>query len=139
MKYLLDTNIISELIARQPDERVVAWVDAQDPASIYLSVITIGEIQKGIVKLPASKRKETLAAWLRDDLLARFSGRILTITSDVMLRWGELTGMLEQAGKPLPAIVSLIAAITLQGGYALVTRNEDDFKDTGVILINPWK
>jgi toxin FitB len=139
MKYLLDTNIISELIARQPDERVVAWVDVQDPASIYLSVITIGEIQKGIVKLPASKRKETLAAWLRDDLLARFSGRILSITSEVMLRWGELTGRLEQAGKPLPAIDSLIAAIALQGGYALITRNEDDFKDTGVMLINPWR
>lgn len=139
MKFILDTNVISELIARNPHERVVQWVDDQEDANIYLSVMTIGEIQKGIVKLPPSQRKDTLFSWLRNDLLVRFDGRILGITIDVMLRWGELTATLEQAGKTLSAIDSLIAALALHGDYAIVTRNEDDFKDIGVTVINPWK
>ena len=138
MNYLLDTNVISELIARQPQERVVQWIDAQEPTRLYLSVITIGEIQKGITKLPASARKDALHAWLQSDLLLRFDGRILELSVGAMLRWGSLTGRLEQEGRPLSALDGLIAALALHGGYTLVTRNEQDFKDTGVPLINPW-
>jgi len=139
VNYLLDTNVISELIARQPQERVVQWVDAQEPTRLYLSVITIGEIQKGITKLPASARKETLHAWLQSDLLLRFDGRILELSVAAMLRWGSLTGRLEQEGRPLSALDGLIAALALHSGYTLVTRNEQDFKDTGVPVINPWR
>jgi toxin FitB len=139
MNYLLDTNVISELVAKQPNTRLLQWIDTLDPQSVYLSVITIGELRKGIEKLPDSKRKDTLRDWLHTDLLLRFSGRILILDIAVMLTWGTLTGQLERAGKSLSAIDSLIAALAVHHNYTLVTRNEDDFKATGIMLINPWK
>jgi predicted nucleic acid-binding protein len=139
MRYLLDTNVISELVARQPNQDVVGWIDAQDANSVYLSVITIGELRKGVEKLPDSTRKDKLGAWLTDDLLQRFDGQILAIDVNTMLIWGELTGQLERIGRPLPAIDSLIAALALNNSCTLVTRNEDDFRDTGVTVFNPWK
>ena len=139
MNYLLDTSVISELTAKQPNRRVVQWIDTIDPQSVYLSVITIGQLRKGIEKLPDSKRKDTLRDWLDTDLLLRFSGRILILDIAVMLTWGMLTGQLERARKSLSAIDSLIAALAVHHNYTLVTRNEDDFKATSIMLINPWK
>ncbi len=139
MNYLLDTNVISELILKRPNKKVVEWIDRLDPNTIYLSVITIGEIRKGMEKLPPSKRKDRVKEWLEGDLLIRFQGRILEITTEVMLIWGELTGRLEKAGRPIKAIDSLVAAIALQRNYRLVTRNDQDFQGTGVTIFNPWK
>jgi len=139
MNYLLDTNVISELISKQPNKKVVEWIDRLDPNTIYLSVITIGELRKGIEKLPPSKRRDTVKEWLEGDLLLRFQGRILEITIEVMLIWGELTGRLEKQGRPITAIDSLIAATALGGNCHLVTRNEHDFQRVGVAIINPWK
>jgi predicted nucleic acid-binding protein len=139
MKYLLDTNVISELVAKNPNQRAVQWIDSLDPNSVYLSVITIGELRKGIEKLPESTRKDRLRNWLNDELLVRFSERILSLDVDVMLTWGELTARLEQVGRPLQAMDSLIAALALHHQCSLVTRNEDDFKDTGVAVVNPWQ
>jgi predicted nucleic acid-binding protein len=139
VKYLLDTSVISELVARQPNPQVVQWLDSLDPSSIYLSVTTIGELRKGIEKLPGSTRKETLRDWLHDDLLLRFSGRILALDIDVMLVWGALVGQLESRGKPLPAMDSLIAALALHHHCSLGTRNDEDFAETGISIINPWK
>jgi tRNA(fMet)-specific endonuclease VapC len=139
VKYLLDTNVISELAARRPSQPVIQWIDALDADSVYLSVITIGELRKGNEKLPDSPRKNALSAWLTDDLLVRFGGRVLSVDVDVMLAWGELTGRMERSGRRLPAIDSQIAALAIQHNCSLVTRNEDDFKDTGVPVLNPWK
>jgi tRNA(fMet)-specific endonuclease VapC len=139
MNYLLDTNVISELIAREPNQNVVDWIDSLDPETVYLSVITIGELRKGIEKLVRSRRKDQLTVWLENDLLLRFADKIVAITTDVMLVWGDLTGRLERDGKPIAAIDSLLAATALQGKYTLVTRNEEDFQHTGVSIINPWK
>lgn len=139
MNYLLDTNVLSELINKQPNPDVIAWIDQLDPHMVSISVITIGEIQKGIEKLPVSKRRDMMAAWLEHDLLIRFQGRIAEVTIEVMLTWGKLTGRLENEGKPMPAIDSLIAAIVLRGNYTLVTRNDEDFQHTGIKVINPWK
>jgi tRNA(fMet)-specific endonuclease VapC len=139
MNYLLDTNVISELISKHPDQKVAEWLDRLDPNTVYLSVITIGEIQKGIEKLPPSRRREKVKEWLEGDLLIRFQGRILEITTEVMLVWGELTGRLEKEGRPITAVDSLVAAIALEGNYRLVTRNEHDFQYTGVTILNPWK
>lgn len=139
MKYLLDTNVISELVARKPNAQVVQWIDALDPSSVYLSVITIGELSKGIEKLAESPRKDRLRAWLSDDLLVRFDGRLLSLDVEVMLTWGRLIAQLERSGRSLPAIDSLIAALSIHHQCSLVTRNEGDFKDTGVTLVNPWK
>jgi tRNA(fMet)-specific endonuclease VapC len=139
MRYLLDTCVISELIASQPDPAVVRWIDSVDEERLCLSAITIGEIKKGIEKLSDSKRKRTLAEWLEHDLLLRFEGRILPIDTWVMLVWGELTASLERQGRRMPAIDSLIAATALHSELSLVTRNEDDFANSGVALVNPWR
>jgi len=138
MKYLLDTCVISELVAKKTNPKVINWIDSIDPDSAYLSVITIGEIRKGIEKLPDSRRKTTLHSWLIEELLARFSGRILPIDSEVVLMWGQLIGSLESDGKKMAAIDSLIAATALYNHCSLVTRNETDFKHTGIAIINPW-
>ncbi|MBE9115170.1 type II toxin-antitoxin system VapC family toxin [Lusitaniella coriacea LEGE 07157] len=138
MTYLLDTCLISELVAKQPNQRVVDWLDAQSPEALCLSVITIGEIAKGISKLVASQRKDSLTIWLNETLPARFAGRIIGIDFATMVLWGELVGQLERQGRVLPIIDSLIAAIALQNSLQLVTRNESDFAGTGVIIINPW-
>jgi predicted nucleic acid-binding protein len=138
MTYLLDTCLISELVAKQPNQKVLDWVDAQVPETLYLSVITIGEIAKGICKLTPSKRKESLTTWLNETLPNRFEHRILTLDVSTMVLWGNLVGQLEQNGRPLPAMDSLIAAIALQHSLSLVTRNEKDFAGTGVVIVNPW-
>ncbi|MBO1050918.1 MAG: type II toxin-antitoxin system VapC family toxin [Dolichospermum sp. DET73] len=138
MTYLLDTCLISELVAKQPNQKVLDWVDAQVPETLYLSVITIGEIAKGICKLTPSKRKESLTTWLNETLPNRFEHRILTLDVSTMVLWGNLICQLEQNGRPLPAMDSLIAAIALQHSLSLVTRNEKDFAGTGVVIINPW-
>lgn len=138
MSFLLDTCVISELVARQPNPAVLQWVDSVDENMLFLSAITIGEIKRGIEKLPDSKRKSVLQAWLEDDLLIRFRERILPIDTAVMLIWGQLAADLEMQGRPMPAIDSLIAATCLEGKLDLVTRNEGDFVNSGVTVINPW-
>jgi tRNA(fMet)-specific endonuclease VapC len=139
MRYLLDTNVISELVAKQPNTHVVDWLDQLDPDSLYLSVITIGELRKGIEKLPNSQRKDKLRTWLTEELLVRFRERILVVDIDVMLAWGELVGQLERRGRVLGAMDSLVAALALAHTCVLVTRNEADFQDTGLNVLNPWK
>jgi toxin FitB len=139
MTFLLDTCVISELIAKQPNLRVVQWVDSIDEDKLFLSALTIGEIKRGIEKLADSSRKSALAEWLEDDLLIRFTDRILPIDIPVMLVWGQLTAGLEKQGRRMPAIDSLIAATCLQGRLDLVTRNETDFAHSGVAVINPWE
>ncbi|WP_063628687.1 type II toxin-antitoxin system VapC family toxin [[Scytonema hofmanni] UTEX B 1581] len=104
----------------------------------YISAITIGEIAKGISKMTASKRKKSLTNWLNETLPNRFEQRILSIDFSTMVLWGNLVGQLEQNGRPLPAMDSLIAAIALQNSLSLVTRNENDFAGTGVVIVNPW-
>lgn len=138
MTYLLDTCLISELVAKQPNQKVLDWVDAQVPETLYLSVITVCEIAKGICKLTPSKRKDSLTTWLNETLPNRFEHRILTVDVSTMVLWGNLVASLEQNGRPLPAMDSLIAAIALQHSLSLVTRNENDFAGTGVVIINPW-
>jgi toxin FitB len=137
MKYLLDTCVISELISKQPNQAVLNWLDAQLQQDLYLSVITIGELVKGVGKLPDSKRKSNLQIWF-DDLLIRFSERIVPLELNTMLLWGRLISSLEPTGRILPLMDSLIAAIARQGGFTLVTRNEKDFAGTGLTIFNPW-
>lgn len=138
MKYLLDTSIVSELVSKRPNEQVIKWIDGIDDQLAYLSVITLGEIKRGIEKLPESHRKKRLDNWLHEELLIRFAERVLAIDLPVMLAWGTLVARMERKGKPLPALDSLIAAIALHHDLQLVTRNVRDFAGTGVTLVNPW-
>ena len=124
---------------REPDPRVVRWVDELDPRGVYLSVVTIGELSKGVEKLPESRRKTALSDWLKSDLLIRFEGRILNLDVVAMLAWGVLVGRLGREGRSLPAMDSLIAALALHHDCALATRNEADFEGTGVKVVNPWR
>lgn len=139
MNFILDTNVISELVAAQPDPDVTRWIESIDPQTVYLSVITVGELKKGIEKLPNSRRKTVLEAWLVNDLLVRFQDHLLPIDTSVILTWGSLIARMEEIGKPMPAIDSLIAATTLHSGYTLSTRNVGDFEHTGISVLNPWE
>jgi toxin FitB len=138
MKALLDTCVISELVSKQPDLKVVEFVDSLDPEDIFLSVITIGEIVKGIEKLPKSRRKTELQIWLKEDLLVRFEGNILMLDTEALMKWGVLMAHLEATGRIMPAIDSLIAATALAKKMVLVTRNVNDFEGSGVEILNPW-
>lgn len=138
MNYILDTNVVSELVSRSANPKVLEWIGGIDQDSAFLSVITVGELKKGIEKLESSKRKKTLLSWLEEDLLVRFSQRILELDLSVMLVWGGLVARLEKEGKPLPAIDSLLAATTLNTGFTLVTRNTKHFKHTKIAVLDPW-
>lgn len=139
MKYLIDTCVISELVTKQPNPKVVDFIDSLDPEDVYLSAITVGEIAKGIEKLPASNRKQELHDWLKEDLLVRFGGKIVPLDTDILLAWGALTARLETKGQKMPAIDSLIAASVLTYDFVLVTRNTEDFQAASVELVNPWE
>lgn len=136
MSYLVDTNVISELRRSAADPGVVAWFADRPATTLYLSVLTLGEIRKGIEALPNGKKRLVLRDWLEVDLPAFFAGRILLIDAPVVDRWGRL---LARVRRPVPAIDSLIAATALQHGLALVTRNETDFKFPELDVINPWQ
>jgi predicted nucleic acid-binding protein len=137
--YVLDTNVISELMKPLPDHRVVAWVDARENESLFLSAITIGELMRGVAKLPRSARHMATEAIINDALIPHFASRILPVTHQVMVTWATLTITCERAGRTLPAIDSMIAATALHHRLTLVTRNTRDFRDTGVPLIDPWE
>ena len=135
MSYLLDTNVLSELRRKQPDAQVLQWFAQRPPGTLYLSVLTLGEIRKGVEALAYQPRRLLLLDWLETDLPAFFSGRILGIDTAVADRWGRLVA---QAGRPLPAIDSLLLATAAQHGLILVTRNVRDAQGLGQQVINPW-
>ncbi len=138
MKFLLDTCIISELSKPNPDARVAQWITSQHETDFCLSVLTIGEIQKGITKLTDSKKKLSLQEWLDQELKARFENRILAISGRVAQKWGEIQGDSERQGKKMPVIDSFIAVTGLVHNITVVTRNIDDMIQSGVALFNPW-
>lgn len=135
MSYLLDTNVISELVRPQPDERVLAWFEQAPDRALHLSVLTLGEIRKGVEKLPDSKRRERLRLWLEQELPQWFEDRLLSVDTAVADRWGR---MLAQAGRPVPAIDSLLAATALHHELRVVTRNKGDFPFPDLEVINPF-
>jgi len=139
LNYLIDTCVISELVKPKPDLRVTQWVRSQDEESLFLSVITIGEIQKGIYKLPDDrKKKQQLQNWLSNELQQRFKERILEITIGTALVWGQVLGTCEKKEVNFPAVDSLIASQGVFHKMTIVTRNISDMKPSGVQLINPW-
>jgi predicted nucleic acid-binding protein len=136
--YLLDTNCISEAVSAKPNARVLEWLDAADEGILFLSVLTLGEIRKGIAGLSSSRRRTQLEVWLERELPARFAGRILAIDAAVADRWGTLAADAKRRGKPLGSIDALLAATALQFELTLVTRNTADFAATRVSLLNLW-
>ena len=139
MNYLLDTCVVSEFAKRAPSPNVIRWLAEVDENKLFLSVITLGEVRRGLERLSDSPRKVQLNEWLNEELIRRFSSRLVQIDSEVMLLWGGLTARLEKEGKAMPVIDSLIAASALYHHLYLVTRNVSDFAHTDLPAINPWE
>jgi toxin FitB len=137
--FLLDTNVISEAVGAKPDPRVLAWLEAADEGLLYLSVLTLGEIRKGLALLPQGKRRTRLETWLEVELTGRFRGRILAIDASIADRWGQLAAEAKKKGRALSSIDGLLAATALDRNLTLVTRNVRDFRDTPVGLLTPWE
>jgi predicted nucleic acid-binding protein len=137
--FLLDTNCISEITRVQPEPRVLQWFNVADETLLHLSVLTLGEIRKGIAGLPQSARRSQLESWLEVDLQARFSGRVLPVSAAIADRWGVLAAESKRKGRPLSVIDGLLAATALQFNFTIVSRNVNDFADTRVPVVNPWE
>lgn len=139
MTFLLDTCVISEMVKARPNLAVVRWIDSVEEGKLFLSVLSLGELEKGIAKLQDVSRKDVLREWLEQDLAERFAGRILPIDTSVAVAWGKMQGEAERNGNKLPAIDSLLAATAQTNGLTLATRNVVDFERCGSRVFNPWE
>jgi predicted nucleic acid-binding protein len=137
--FLLDTDCISEVVRAKPEPRVLDWIGAANESLLFLSVLTLGEIRKGVAAVPQGKRRTHLETWLELDLQARFAGRILPIDALIADRWGLLSAEAKQKGRPVSAIDGLLAATALQYNLTIVSRDVDDFEPTHVPVLNPWE
>jgi predicted nucleic acid-binding protein len=135
LSYLLDTNVLSELRRKVPNPSVVNWFAKRPASTLFLSVLTLGELRKGVEGIADAERRMVLLDWLETELPAFFTGRILPVDAQVADRWGR---MVAAAGRPIPAIDSLIGATAAHHGLSLVTRNVKDVADLGLDVINPW-
>lgn len=136
MSYLIDTNVLSELVRRKPDAKVIDWFENVADEALHISVLTLGEIRKGVELLRDDVRKEKLRLWLEHDLPGWFGARVLGVNLAVSDRWGRLLAEME---RPVAAIDSLLAATALHHELRMVTRNTRDFDFPGLEVINPWK
>jgi toxin FitB len=137
--FLLDTNCISELVRPKPEPRVVEWMEAADEAMLYLSVLTIGEIRKGLAGLSQGKRRTHLETWLEVELQTRFAGRIVPVDYAIADRWGLIAAEVRRRGEALSVIDGLLAATALHHNLTIVSRNVSDFSNTPVQVLNPWE
>ena len=138
MNYLLDTCAVSELIKKNPDQNVVCWMSGIDESRLFISVLTIGEIHKGIEKLPEGRKKENLHDWVNSDLTERFNNKILSFDLRAAAVWGKIQARSELSGKTMPIMDGLIAASAISHELTVVTRNISDMEFSGALLINPW-
>ena len=137
--FLLDTNFVSEAVKAEPNPNVLGWLDRADENLLFLSVLTLGEIRKGLGGLPQGSRRSLLESWLAVDLRSRFEGRILPIDVEIADRWGFLSAETRKQGRTASVIDGLLAATALHHNLTLVTRNESDFASMQVKVLNPWK
>ena len=137
--FLLDTNCVSELVRIKPEPRVLEWMEAAEETLLHLSVLTLGEIRKGLAAIPQGKRRTRLEAWLEVDLRSRFSGRILPVDAAVADRWGLLAAQARRKGATLPIIDGLLAATALHHNLTMISRNVSDFAAAQVPVLNPWE
>lgn len=135
MSYLLDTNVISELVRPKPAKVVLDWFENIPSEALHISVLTLGEIRKGVEHMPDGVRREKLRLWLEHDLVDWFGARVLPVDMPIADRWGRLLALV---GRPVPSIDSLLAATALHHELRLVTRNQKDFDYPGLQVINPW-
>lgn len=137
--FLVDTNSISEFVKPEPNPKVKHWFEIADPASLFVSVITVGEIRLGIEDMPLGKRRTDLERWLKTGLPQWFESNLLPITKEIANRWGQLTIAAKRNGITVATNDGLIAATALEHDLAIVTRNIKDFTGLSILLINPWE
>jgi toxin FitB len=138
VSFLLDTNVLSEVQRPAPSKRVLGWLDAIDEDRVFISVASIAELRRGIALLDSGRRRTALAAWLANELPARFAERILPIDGVVAECWGDLMALSRRSGVALSTMDGFFAATALANNLTLVTRNVKDFESFGVALFNPW-
>ncbi|GAA5083080.1 type II toxin-antitoxin system VapC family toxin [Nocardia iowensis] len=136
--YLLDTSAVSEWVKPRPDPGLTQWLHTTDEDRLHLSVITLGEIRKGIEKMPDSPKKRRLVEWLTESLIDRFEGRLLSVDATVAQAWGRMVARTEGNGNPVEPADALIAATAVSHGLEVVTRNVGHFGPTGVAIVCPW-
>jgi predicted nucleic acid-binding protein len=137
-RYLVDTNVPSELTREAPDARVTEFLENAGRDSLFLSVMTVGEIRKGIDMLQAGQKRSALQYWLDHDVRSWFEGRILPVTEPIAERWGRLSAAAKRNGAALAVVDGILAATSLEHGLTLVTRNVKDFAGVGIEILNPW-
>jgi predicted nucleic acid-binding protein len=138
VKFLLDTNVVSEWTRPQPNPQVMSWLHETDEDRIYLSVVTLAELRHGIERLVGGRRRSRLETWLEDELTERFSGRIVNIDSAIADTWGTLVATREKAGRPIGAMDAMLAATAISQGQTLVTRSGSDFALLSLTIFDPW-
>lgn len=139
MAYLLDTCTISEMVSVKPNAKVLRWFECQTEKTLYLSIITIGEIEKGIYGLAHSKRRLRLETWLLDELAPSFQNRLLGIDRKLMTAWAKMIAELKTKGMNRQSFDSVIEATALHHQLILVTRNVKNFQNSQVTILNPWE
>lgn len=138
MNFILDTCAISETIKPKPDPGFMNWLQSQQARQLFICTISLGELRKGMDRLPASTKKHELLLWLIR-LTNDYADRFLDFDTEAAFTWGSLSALMEAEGKPLPVLDAMTASCALRHGCTLVTRNEEDYLRTGVPLLNPWR
>ena len=139
MAFLLDTNVVSETVRPRPEKAVLDWMEAQVPTDLFLAAQTIGELVRGARKVKEQARRERFERWIEEDLARQFDGRVLPFDGLTAAVWGRLMGDGDRTGRPPAAADAQIAAVAIRHELLLVTRNEKDFAQFGIQLLNPWR
>ena len=138
MSFLLDTNVISESARPAPDARVMAWLAEVSEDQLFLSVVSLAELRRGVERLAPGRRRSELERWVIDALPARFANRLLPIDAATADQWGRIVARAQGAGRPLGAMDAFLAATAVQHDLVLATRNGSDFHAAGAKLFDPW-
>lgn len=138
MRFLLDTMVVSEPARPAPNGAAIAWLESAVAEDFAISVLTLGEIRRGVARMTSGRRRRALEEWLQNVLPAQFDGRVLPVDTDVAMAWGELTAAGDRAGRPLHVVDGLLLATAKVHGLAVATRNIADFDGRGVPVVNPY-
>jgi toxin FitB len=138
VKWLLDTNVVSESVRPRPNQKVLAWIAAHPSDELAISILTLAELRSGIAALADKAREPPFNAWMKAYVIPNFGERTLPLTIEILVDWLQLSHLLRAKGKPRIAVDLLIAATARIHDLTIVTRNVRDFADTGVIVYDPW-